>query len=109
MVGKKTKFAGERKMGSRNAKRVDEMERLRRIEREEVRKRMEEIHRRLRITEEAIHRLNSLLTTENNFSETTQPGVVSQEMKREATELIGTLDIIKISGSYVEEAPRCVI
>ncbi|GLJ34208.1 hypothetical protein SUGI_0687540 [Cryptomeria japonica] len=71
---------------------------------------LDELPRRsMHIREEVTPALNSVSTTENDFLQTPQPEVASQQMKREATELIGALDTIKISTSQMEEAPRCVI
>ena len=38
-----------------------------------------------------------------------QSQLVSEEMKREARELIGRLESIKISAPHMKEVPHCVI
>ena len=76
-------------------KRVDERQRLKRIEQEDLRRRMEDLRRRI----------DSLLMEANNV----QSQLVSEQMKREARELIGRLESIKISAPHMKEVPHCVI
>ncbi|GLJ34209.1 hypothetical protein SUGI_0687550 [Cryptomeria japonica] len=81
--------------------RLRELVRLRRIERARMRRGMCEIWRRIRLIEEVMDTLNSISTTQNNFLETAQPEVVSQQMKREATELIGYKGAYKLSDQIL--------
>ena len=76
-------------------KRVDERQRLKWIEQEDLRRRMEDLRRRI----------DSLLMEANNV----QSRLVSEQMNREARELIGRLESIKISAPHMKEVPHCVI
>ena len=75
-------------------KRVDERQRLKRIEQDDLRRRMEDLRRRI----------DSLLMEANNV----QSQLVSEQMKREARVLIGRLESIKISGLHMKEVCRAL-
>ena len=75
-------------------KRVDESQRLKRIEQEDLRRRIEDLRRRI----------DSLLMEANNV----QSQLVSEQMKREARVLIGRLESIKISALHMKEVCRAL-
>ncbi|XP_057846913.1 probable E3 ubiquitin-protein ligase RHC1A [Cryptomeria japonica] len=89
--------------GEAETRRFNEEERLLRIERAELRSRIEEIIRRLQTINEG------LLRSLNSPSITHQPEGISQQMEREGRELISALETIKLSLLHISNVPLCAI